>query len=398
MRATASQYYSSMPKKLRTRDLAADQEGIQTPPSARTNNTLFFSTSRNRTGSGVLVLCVLGVLFTLKGSLSYHYRNGLHCFSSQQQTQQQKQQISLARPKEHLPPKRPSVSVIIPIHKIARRKSLQQAIASVTAQRDTYSGDMEVIVINTIPENYTSLNITNTTTHRSSNNNSDVPIVVYRAVPPNNHTYAGFPRNVGIQHATGEYIAFLDSDDAWLPNKLERQFAAAVLYGTMDLFGTEAYANMGDQCREDENGTFVPWNLHVIFHNDHNNHEPKRPLYNGGIYKGAIGQVPGLDGQPPMVRDGSLLPAVWDEDFLKWHNVAITSTMVVRKELLQRVGGFNESINGVEDWDLWLRLLALHTNHDDGRDGQSPHKVKMGYYAQPTAIYDRCHGDKQSHR
>jgi glycosyltransferase involved in cell wall biosynthesis len=98
----------------------------------------------------------------------------------------------------------PLVSVLLPVYN--RASSVARAIESVLAQ--TYA-PVELIVID----------------DGSTDGTRDV-LARYASrmtILEQNHGGAYRARNTGIQHSTGELIAFIDSDDAWLPEKLARQ-------------------------------------------------------------------------------------------------------------------------------------------------------------------------------
>ena len=102
------------------------------------------------------------------------------------------------------------VSVVIP--SFNRFKYLQNAISSVQAQT---MEDHEIIIVNdgsTEKEYYES----------SFPKNTKV-ININRSETPNWGGSRPAVRNYGIDVAEGEYIAFLDDDDIWMPNKLEMQ-------------------------------------------------------------------------------------------------------------------------------------------------------------------------------
>ena len=97
----------------------------------------------------------------------------------------------------------PMVSVIIPTYN--RRLEVQRAIRSVL--RQTYE-DYEVIVVDDGSIDGTARLLTGMST------------IQYHAQP---HSGRSKARNRGIECAKGKYVAFLDSDDEWLPDKLEVQ-------------------------------------------------------------------------------------------------------------------------------------------------------------------------------
>lgn len=113
-------------------------------------------------------------------------------------------------------------------------------------------------------------------------------------------------RNRGAKAATAEWIAFLDSDDYWHPEKLAAERALVAASGD----GVAALASN-----------------HVLVIDDHVSEFPTQ--------KELIADLPG------GLRTGNFL--------------GTCSCMTVRRESFMAMGGFNEALKSCQDWDLWLR-------------------------------------------
>ena len=104
----------------------------------------------------------------------------------------------------------PEISVVIPT--LRRSTMLLRALKSVLAQTHR---DIEIVVVVDGPDDETIAALRTV----------DDPRLRF-VVNPRSMTAAG-ARNIGVAHAKGEWIAFLDDDDEWLPEKLEKQIAVA---------------------------------------------------------------------------------------------------------------------------------------------------------------------------
>ena len=122
-----------------------------------------------------------------------------------------------------------TVSIIIPTRN--RAASLPRAIESVLAQ--TYT-DWELIVVN----------------DQSTDETAEV-IAAYRAKDRRiqgvigNREGSGLARNVGIRYSQGRYVAFLDDDDLWLPEKLAAQVEVVEQMPDVSLVFTDASVMRG---------------------------------------------------------------------------------------------------------------------------------------------------------
>jgi GT2 family glycosyltransferase len=187
----------------------------------------------------------------------------------------------------------PKVSVIIPTHN--RRELVREAIASVLAQS---FADFELIVVDDGSEDETAEVV------------QEFAGVRY-AWQPNRGVSAA--RNYGVSLSTGELIAFLDSDDVWQPQKLERQVRFFTKHPDAQICQTEEI-----------------WLRNGVRVNPHHKHRKA----GGDIFARSLELC-----------------------------LVSPSAVMMRRELFECIGGFDENLPACEDYDLWLRIAATLPVH-----------------------------------
>ncbi len=205
---------------------------------------------------------------------------------------------------------RPLVSVVIPTYN--RAQQTIAAMESVLAQTYPYR---EVIVIDDGSTDGSGATIQRFLDQRENGNDHTEQIRYFSQ----SNQGPSAARNYGIEKVRGEYIAFLDSDDVWLPEKLDWQMRA------FERFGGDCGACITDACMVDDAGT-----------------ELSTFQTSGRHYDEGLGIEP-----DPVRLLAKAFCGYW------------VSTLLARTDLVKRIGGFDPDVHFAEDRDFYFRLSLV---------------------------------------
>lgn len=197
-----------------------------------------------------------------------------------------------------------TVSVVIPTYN--RSNVIRRAIESA---KDQSIKSIEIIVVDDASSDNTEQVVSSLSDDR------------VKYIRHENNRGGGAARNTGINNANGEYIAFLDSDDVWHEKKLQKQLA---YLKQLDEEWVACYCG----------------------------HERKYSGRSKAIKTFAEQFIPskrvtGMEGGQELIDDllcGNL-------------GVGGASTIVIRKDVVQQIGGFDERFPRHQDWEFLIRVL-----------------------------------------
>lgn len=223
-----------------------------------------------------------------------------------------------------------TVSVVIPAFNA--EQTLSRAIESVRSQ--TYP-DIELIIVNDASSDGTS-DVVN------SYEDTDIRYEEHKT-----NRGGSAARNTGIEAATGEYIAFLDADDEWKSDKLERQL-------------TELEAKPDEYVAVHCNRVMqMTWSTRLGYALSH--------------FVGTRERNPPVEGGEELIKEILLL------------NLSTgASTLLVETDTVNEIGGFDASYPRHQDWEFLMRVLQqgklayvdepLVIKHGTGRPGPKVHE------------------------
>lgn len=191
------------------------------------------------------------------------------------------------------------VSVVIPTYN--RGYCIERAVRSVLQQ--TYQ-NLEVIVVDDGSTDNTSSVIESINDSRLS------------YIRVNGNQGANHARNVGIEASQGAYIAFNDSDDEWLPEKLEKQMKLMLL--------------------EDDGQLGCVYCILTKYHDGK-----------------AISTEPDIE-----IRGENVFGDIYR--YMQLNMFISTQTLLLKKSILDDVGYFNEDLRRLQDWELLLRIAQKY--------------------------------------